>query len=156
MAILPNSTIRRLSSVDNIPCDCCDGGPAVEVRAGECDSFGYEENHLCAACCAKWDAEAVEGYELFCDGCRRLTRCWPRRDPDEGLSGPVYWYCAVCVDAVRKAEHEAWLEFWKEEEEKQAEADGQNSRGDSWPDDDSDIWPEDDLDDVIDDDHDSE
>lgn len=78
---------------DGATCDDC--GKSAEVRVqGETDSFGCEMADLCRAC---WDAAKDVDMSGFCDWCKQnATALLPRRDTDEGMSGPVYYVCAPC------------------------------------------------------------
>jgi hypothetical protein len=77
------------------PGDTCDdcGSAATVIMRGETDSFGSEYLLLCDACAGKTTGDM----DYHCDSCKKLSPCKPTRDPDEGSSGPVYYYCKECM-----------------------------------------------------------
>lgn len=77
-------------------CDQHQDRPAVVRLQGETDSFGCEMHDLCRECAdAERDAEPDVGE---CDWCKaKEQRLRPRRDIEEGMSGPVYYVCAACA-----------------------------------------------------------
>lgn len=78
--------------------------PAVKRVQGETDSFGCEYIDMCQECYDKHLAYVPE--DQTCDRCHTFGQCSPRRDPDEGMSGPVYYLCQACRrrDAQRDQE----------------------------------------------------
>ncbi len=93
----------------------CDEHPrhAAVVRVqGETDSFGAEYIHMCIVCKKDYDAhrERLGGavYEGLCGRCKTPAPVFPYRDFDEGMNGPVYYYCQACKVAVLRAEAEAF------------------------------------------------
>lgn len=92
----------------------CDTHPthAATVRVqGETDSFGAEYIHMCAACKKDHDAhrERLGGaaFEGLCGRCKTPAPVFPVRDFDEGMNGPVYYYCQPCKRAFLRAQDEA-------------------------------------------------
>lgn len=78
-------------------CDDHPNRPAVMRLQGETDSFGSEMHDLCAEC-AKAEVENREPDIGKCDWCKAPdVKLRPRRDYDEGMSGPVYYVCTECV-----------------------------------------------------------
>lgn len=77
-------------------CDDHPDRPAVVRLQGETDSFGCEMHDLCRECA---DAERnVEPHIGKCNWCKAPEqRLRPRRDMDEGMSGPVYYVCSGCA-----------------------------------------------------------
>lgn len=77
---------------------------AVKSIVGECDSFGSETHEVCQECLDKYHQYRKEKLanpdpeDFFsCDGCsKRDETVKPTRDPEEGTSGPVYYWCAEC------------------------------------------------------------
>ena len=85
-----------MSSTDQ-PCDDHPDRPAVNRVQTETDSFGCEYAHLCQECIDKMRAEVAAARCGKCDWCKKdATDLSPRRDYDEGMSGPVYDVCGVC------------------------------------------------------------
>lgn len=93
---LPNSSH---SVPDGTMCDEHPDRPAVARMQGETDSFGSEMHDLCAECVTEWRKEARTPNIGRCDWCKaeNVERA-PRRDYDEGTSGPVYYVCKPCRD----------------------------------------------------------
>ena len=83
---------------DNMHCDA----PATIVMQGETDSFGCEYLHFCQACYDQGKA-AMRAYReqpARCDWCHQMKpNLSSRRDPDEGMAGPVYDVCPDCIKA---------------------------------------------------------
>lgn len=78
-------------------CDWHPDRPAVKRIQGETDSFGSEMNDVCQEC---YDdiRKSESAHEGFCDWCKAEVKdLRPRRDYEEGLSGPVYYVCGECV-----------------------------------------------------------
>lgn len=98
---------------------CHTAGVLATVRIqGETDSFGAEYEDLCDACVAKLEAEveAARNTPGTCDWCKRTAILVNRRDPDEGMAGPVYRVCHACIaksnqqdlDSMEEAEFDTW------------------------------------------------
>lgn len=86
-------------------CDSHPDRPAVARVQGETDSMGCELNDLCAECVEEMkNAEPMRGHCDYCKTPDQVLR--PRRDFEEGLSGPVYYVCQPCIvkDNERLAE----------------------------------------------------
>lgn len=86
--------------------EVCDHHPsrkAVVRIQGETDSFGSEMHDLCDECARADRAAAREPDIGTCDWCKTkdVARS-PRRDIDEGMSGPVYYVCNPCRDKDEK------------------------------------------------------
>lgn len=95
----------------------CDYHPdiAATVRVqGETDSFGAEYIHMCTACKQDHDAyrDRLGGavYESICQHsqCRASAPVFPVRDFEEGVNGPVYYYCRPCKAAFLIAQDRAF------------------------------------------------
>lgn len=86
------------------------GKPSTKKQAGEVDSFGAEWHFLCDECLAEERRLAEEeGPSLStCEKCGNQAEIKPYRDPDEGMSGPVYWACRPCINK--------YMEYYREEE----------------------------------------
>ncbi len=70
--------------------------PAIATIQGETDSMGAEYIGACRECLEKHQANGSSGGRLgFCN-CGRNEILLPFRDPDEGMSGPVYYKCSPC------------------------------------------------------------
>lgn len=81
----------------------CDQHPtrrAVARVQGETDSLGCEMVDMCQECYDADRAEARCDNPGKCDWCRRDAKHLRyRRDPEEGLRGPVYEVCQECINA---------------------------------------------------------
>lgn len=81
----------------------CDEHPdraAVKRIQGETDSFGAEYSDACQECVDAFRnyRESDEARHGACDWCKsHATDLRPRRDFEEGMSGPVYQVCGACV-----------------------------------------------------------
>lgn len=103
----------------------CDTHPeraAVRRVQGETDSFGCEWLDLCAECVAELAEHARQASIGRCDWCKcEAVDLRPRRDYNEGMSGPVYEVCGECVRksneraAAELAEHED--DYWPDDDE---------------------------------------
>ena len=101
---LPGEIVRRLGAGHQEPCDGynndCTSLAAVVVR-GETDSYGSEMIYWCLSCHAKSKEPRPEAL-AHCDVSRTCGWVGPvaesivSRDPDEGMSGPVYTWCPRC------------------------------------------------------------
>lgn len=92
---LPGS---RHATPDGATCDHHPDRPAVWRVQGETDSFGSEMHDLCQECLDEWAKHAAEGQCGVCDWCKSEAKdLRPRRDFEEGMSGPVYQVCGPCV-----------------------------------------------------------
>lgn len=88
--------------------------PAVKSIVGETDSFGSETQEVCQECLDKYRQDRDKKLanpdpdDFFdCDGCsKRDETVKPARDPEEGMAGPVYYWCAEC----RKDVFSKWSE----------------------------------------------
>jgi hypothetical protein len=79
-------------------CDRHQDRPAVARLQGETDSFGSEMHDVCAECLAEFRKHAADDRVGVCDWCKQdATDLRPRRDYEEGMSGPVYDVCGACV-----------------------------------------------------------
>lgn len=80
-------------------CDDHPDRPATARVQGETDSFGSEMLDLCRECVDQLRAESEPGATGCCDWCHKATDVSdlkPKRDIDEGLTGPVYYVCSQC------------------------------------------------------------
>lgn len=90
-------------SVHSLPqgtiCDDHPERPAVKRVQGETDSFGSEQIDMCQECYDEYrNRDTTEERTGCCDWCKsEATDLRPRRDFDEGSSGPVYQVCGACV-----------------------------------------------------------
>lgn len=77
-------------------CDDHPDRPAVSRVQGETDSMGCEMHDLCQECLD--DMKTAEPMRGHCDYCKTPDQVLrPRRDYEEGLSGPVYYVCEPCI-----------------------------------------------------------
>lgn len=103
----PISTLpgARHALPEGTMCDSHPDRPAVARIQGETDSMGCELNDLCAECVEEMkNDEPMRGH---CDWCKTPDQVLkPRRDYEEGMSGPVYYVCQPCItkDNARIAE----------------------------------------------------
>lgn len=97
---LPGDIINPVASA-------CDKHPnrfAVKSIVGETDSMGSEVTQVCQECLDEYIAARKKQREnsdpenfYDCEGCGvRDKTVKPARDPEEGLAGPVYYWCAEC------------------------------------------------------------
>lgn len=91
----------------------CDTHPeilAVIRVQGETDSFGSEQEDMCQECYDNYvAARATADTSGYCDWCKKFSPVLhPRRDIDEGMSGPVYDVCNPCI---RRQNREAAAEL---------------------------------------------
>lgn len=97
---LPGSIINPVHS----HCEEHPDRPAVKSIVGETDSFGSETLEVCQECLDNYHKTRAEKLanpdpENFydCEGCGvRDKTVKPCRDPEEGMAGPVYYWCAEC------------------------------------------------------------
>ena len=97
MGYLPGQFVSVETSVIHgygSTCDC--GADAITAMVGETDSFGSEFLPMCAICKHE-HAERGDIEEGVCDWCNRQSVLSPRRDFEEGSSGPVYYVCSPCI-----------------------------------------------------------
>lgn len=93
---LPGST---RASPKGMKCDDCNEADAVTRVQGETDSMGCEMHDLCEACAKVMLEEMRKPSEGVCDWCKSPSNdLRPRRDFEEGMSGPVYEVCRSCID----------------------------------------------------------
>lgn len=89
------------------PGDMCAEHPsrqAVKKIQTETDSFGFETLEVCQECLDNYHKTRAEKLanpdpeDFFdCEGCSvRDKTVKPARDPEEGMAGPVYYWCAEC------------------------------------------------------------
>ncbi|MEL6236966.1 MAG: hypothetical protein AAFO57_00365 [Pseudomonadota bacterium] len=79
-------------------CDQHQDRPAVTRVQGETDSFGAEYIDMCQECREEFKRHKDEARHGPCDWCKtNATDLRPRRDFEEGMSGPVYQVCGACV-----------------------------------------------------------
>lgn len=86
-------------SVHRVPLGTmCDDHPdrlATKRIQGETDSFGAEFIDCCDECESRILDDKMSG---TCDWCHTYAEeLRPRRDFEEGISGPVYQVCCACV-----------------------------------------------------------
>lgn len=99
----------------NAVCDDHLDRPAVIRIQGETDSFGCEYLYMCQECLDEYDR--VEGeQEDECERCGSTDDVGPYRDPDEGMSGPVYHICSTCR-AKSNAYHSSDIDWYDDDEE---------------------------------------
>ena len=95
---------------DGAWCDDHPDRPAVRRVQGETDSFGSEMYDLCQECIDKMRGEVAEerAKPHRCDWCKKeKVGVRPKRDYDEGMSGPVYQVCGDCaLEYNRRLEEE--------------------------------------------------
>lgn len=102
-------------SADDAWGDKCDHHPlvvAVKRICTEADSFGCEYSNLCQVCLDEREKalEAIKNDPSKWERCKcgnSEPSLISYRDPDEGMSGPVYEHCSKC--------HEKWNEYWARE-----------------------------------------
>lgn len=81
----------------------CDNHPDKQAQhkvTGEVDSFGYETRNLCEDCFKERNEAQAEPAE--CDLCGTITELKRIRDPEEGMSGPVYYCCKACAIDLKR------------------------------------------------------
>lgn len=91
-------------------CDDHPNVPAYRRIQGETDSMGSEMHDMCKECYdAHVEARKTADTSGRCDYCKtHAPALSPRRDPDEGMAGPVYYVCRPCiVRANERARQEA-------------------------------------------------
>lgn len=89
---LPGSAHAAHGMCDNHP-----DRPATVRMQGETDSFGSEMYDLCNECAKEWRDEARKPDIGRCDWCKTDdVERRPKRDWEEGMSGPVYYVCDPC------------------------------------------------------------
>lgn len=88
-------------------CDDHEDRPAVARVQGETDSFGSELIDMCQECYdnykkyAEEEAQKIQEEERFCEiGNHQAKGVTLRRDPSEGLFGPVYDMCPACHQRI--------------------------------------------------------
>jgi len=85
------------------------GKPSELKVVGETDSFGSEFHYMCRECHTKEVEHYKENPTLeTCERCNQEAVVRPYRDPDEGMSGPVYWACSPCISK--------YMEYYREDE----------------------------------------
>lgn len=88
--------------------DSC-GKSSVFKVTGETDSFGSEYHYMCRECREKEQEHYKENPSIEnCERCGCDAVVKPFRDPDEGMSGPVYWACSPCISK--------YMEYYREDE----------------------------------------
>lgn len=94
----PTSTLpgARLRFPEGTTCDEHPDRIAVARIQGETDSWGYEAIDACQECMDRIDNHKKDAI-YTCDWCGTLGELLPTRDPDEGLTGPVYHVCHACL-----------------------------------------------------------
>lgn len=104
------------------------GKPSFKKQAGEVDSFGVEWHYLCNECVAEEKRLAEEQGPCLstCEKCGNQAEIKPYRDPDEGMSGPIYWACRPCIDK--------YMEYYKDDVSPPVYMDDHDDRNDG-PDD---------------------
>lgn len=93
----PNSYLpgQKIKVPQGAMCDEHPDRPAVSRIVGETDSFGSELIDACQECMDQIDNHKKDAI-YTCDWCGTLGELLPTRDPDEGLTGPVYHVCHAC------------------------------------------------------------
>lgn len=97
---LPGDVIAPAGSF----CDAHSDAAAVASIVGETDSMGSETREVCQACLDKHKKEQQflrenqdQRPEEDCESCGKSSRdVKPCRDPDEGMAGPLYYWCKRC------------------------------------------------------------
>jgi hypothetical protein len=89
---------QRFKCTTGEVCEDCDQ-PATWTVVGETDSFGSEYIHLCDTHLEAFNRTTKESDRSgHCDWCKQHSESLkPRRDIDEGSSGPVYYVCEPCI-----------------------------------------------------------
>ncbi|WP_395495597.1 hypothetical protein [Acetobacter sp. KSO5] len=96
MSNLPGS---RHSVPKNAKCDIHADRNAVANIQGETDSFGAEYILMCQECYDEYKQESRKPDISDCNWCEaKQIAVKPRRDYEEGMSGPVYYVCQSCID----------------------------------------------------------
>jgi hypothetical protein len=96
----PISTLpgTQRTAPDNQDCDNHPTRRAVRRVQGETDSMGCEMYDLCQECLDEFREGQKEARIGQCDWCKQdATDLRPRRDFEEGMTGPVYDVCGACV-----------------------------------------------------------
>jgi len=113
---------------DGTMCDDHPDRPAVARIQGETDSFGSEMHDMCEECLDEYSAylrseQAEEDSSGTCDWCKQFAKgLRPKRDPEEGMAGPVYYVCSPCI--------KKYNDYWEQE----ARYDDNNYFGDDYDD----------------------
>lgn len=75
--------------------------PAVKALCTESDSFGDEWLPMCQACYEIQQSKPEVPIISVCERCNTNNiEVKPRRDPEEGTSGPVYDMCNTCYNTM--------------------------------------------------------
>lgn len=107
---------RRLHiSSEDAVCDEHLNRHAIIRIQGETDSFGCEYLYMCQECLDEHDKHEEE-HEDQCERCDSTEGVGPYRDPDEGMSGPVYYICSACR-AKSNAYHSESVDWYDDDEE---------------------------------------
>ncbi len=97
--VLPGSILPKPTKGEK-----CDNHPdrlAEHCIAGECDSLGYETIYQCKECHEASLKRKNKPMKGDCDICKCYdTDLRHIRDPEEGLSGPVYQACPKCCSNI--------------------------------------------------------
>jgi hypothetical protein len=98
MAYLPGQVLKPTAGAS---CEKHPDRPAPYRVVGETDSFGSEFIEMCQVCYDEFQAYTNdENNRQDCESCGKQKSASPRRDPSEGSSGPVYYWCAKCYKGV--------------------------------------------------------
>lgn len=92
----------------NEKCDKHPDRESIITIVTETDSFGSETVEKCEECYKEYqyrkaNPEPDDFYECEgagCDVCDETVK--PHRDPEEGMSGPVYYWCSSCWHEIFK------------------------------------------------------
>lgn len=79
---------------------------ATKILIGESDSMGSEVTPMCEECLKKHQEHVQNNpdeYVRHCEKCDSTDNVRGKRDPDEGMAGPVYMWCRRCRADFDKA-----------------------------------------------------
>ena len=97
-------------STEGAMCDEHPDRKAVARVQGETDSFGAEMYDMCQECLDEYKANLDNSGT--CDWCKKeFPKLRPKRDIEEGSSGPVYYVCDECIEAYDKRMREEAEEY---------------------------------------------
>lgn len=108
----PISTLPGARHEPHGMCDNCSDKPATVRVQGETDSFGCEMHDFCDECAKADRVEAQQPNVGKCDWCdSQQVELRPKRDYEEGMSGPVYYVCEPCRKRYdKRVDDEMWFD----------------------------------------------